>query len=135
MTRQLPWMTIAFCLAEGLVSAAPFRNAEILNSRQTARDAHGQSTRIRLLRTDFKYPLIRQEEQLKLDPTTGQDRITGTVSMVADHIIVTLQPGKTEADLKAALARRGGSIVRPIGTAGPSSCGLTDGRSMRFQKP
>ena len=55
-----------------------------------------QVTQVRILETDFKYPLVRTEEVI--DQSTGQ--VLLREEMVADHLLVTLAVGQDPAILR-----------------------------------
>jgi len=67
--------------------------------------------RTRIVRTDFKYPLLRVTDTWRVDPATGTREHAGTSRAVADHVAVRLRPGATEDDLRA-LCRSAGCAVR-----------------------
>jgi len=66
--------------------------------------------RIRVLKTNMKYPLVRVEEDVQIVPGTGEERVVKRVGMSADHVIVKLKPGMTEAQLQAIINKYGGKI-------------------------
>ena len=68
---------------------------EIARSVDTTSES-GLVTRVVMLQTDFKYPLIRVEETYK-SATQAATRIAAKqVAMVADHVLVKLQPSVGE---------------------------------------
>ncbi len=92
---------------------APYRDAETLEERETALD--GESVRrVRIVRTDMKYPLVRVEEKVTRDGATGKETATIVSEMVADHVLVRLRPGVTEDDLLALNARHGTTIRKKM---------------------
>lgn len=70
----------------------------------------GKLRRIRVLKTSMKYPLVRVEEDVKVDPNTQQEKVLRRVGMCADHVIVKLKPGMSEAQLQAIIGKYGGKI-------------------------
>jgi hypothetical protein len=54
--------------------------------------------RVKLYETSFKYPLLRTEERLVVDPARGKEESKELKEMVGDHFIVKL---KKETDEKA----------------------------------
>ncbi len=71
--------------------------------------------RVRLMRTDFKYPLIRLEETLYLDPKSGAEVLVEQTAMVADHVLVKLASGVDVQTLATLVTAKGGTIrsVKP----------------------
>ncbi len=71
--------------------------------------------RVRLVSTDFKYPLVRLEEALYLDPQTGAEVLVEQTAMVADHVLVKLADGVDVQTLATLVTSKGGSIrsVKP----------------------
>ena len=76
-----------------------FPVAKVTLSAEVPGPGPGQSTRVRILATDFKYPNIRTEEIV--DQTTGQ--VLTREEMVADHVLVTLRDGEDPTALLDAL--------------------------------
>jgi subtilisin family serine protease len=66
--------------------------------------------RVRIVRTDFKYPLLRIEELSQTDPVSGTERLLAQTAMVADHLVAKPAPGVDDATFRAAVASAGGSI-------------------------
>ncbi|MDZ4287751.1 MAG: S8 family serine peptidase, partial [Prosthecobacter sp.] len=97
-----------------------FAGCPVLGQRQTARIENGftKISRVRLIRKDdFKYPLIRIEEEL-VGSAQG-DRLTKQTAMVGDHVLVKLQDPKiSEATLLAQLKDAGASIRRKMPASG-----------------
>ena len=83
-----------------------FPGALVTASIEVAGPGPNQSTRVRILATDFKYPNVRVEEII--DGSTGQ--VLAREEMVADHILVTLQEGEDPAVLLHHLNLADGSI-------------------------
>lgn len=85
-----------------------FPEAKLRESVEVPGPGDGQVTRVRILETDFKYPLIRTEEVV--DPATGQ--LVSREEMVADHILVTLAEGEDPFALLASLGSDAVSMER-----------------------
>lgn len=66
--------------------------------------------RIRIIRSDFKYPLIRIEEAFRRDAQTGTDVLIQQNAMVADHVLVKVAASVNEPAFQSAVAAAGGSI-------------------------
>jgi hypothetical protein len=82
---------------------SPLSVLETLISVDGPQAGDGSRTRTQIVRTHFKYPLIRIEERVSAtgDPLAGRE-------MVADHVLVQLQQGATLADLQDVLSRQAG---------------------------
>lgn len=78
--------------------------------REIPETEDGKLRRIRVLKTSMKYPLVRVEEEVKVDPDTRQETVLKRVGMCADHVIVKLKPGMNEAQLQAIIDKYGGKI-------------------------
>jgi len=116
MNRQTYLLTVAIFLAfifsgiavadkpEPILPAKSMKVSEVLALKETTLDKTNFVHRLKVVKTDFKYPNICINETLlkKRDKVSGQE--TETVldqkAIVADHIIVGLCPGVTEKDLK-----------------------------------
>ena len=66
--------------------------------------------RVRIVRADFKYPLLRIEELWHTDAATGTRRLVAQTAMVADHLVTKPAPGVEDAAFRAAIAAAGGSV-------------------------
>lgn len=89
-----------------------YAGAKVLDERITG-DPNDPAllSRIRLVRTDdAKYPLVRVEDKLAVDPGTGERKIVQQRAMIADHIVVKLKPGASEADLVPLMQPLGAKI-------------------------
>ena len=78
--------------------AAPYGGEVIYTNHAPGIDSPSEE-RIQIVRTTLKYPMIRVVDDIV---HAGAPQAAGrgsTVAMVADHILVRLCPGKTEADL------------------------------------
>ena len=85
-----------------------FPDAKVRESVEVPGPEDGQVTRVRILETDFKYPLIRTEEVV--DPASGQ--LLSREEMVADHILVTLAEGEDPLALLTSLGSEAVSLER-----------------------
>lgn len=74
----------------------------------------GWQGRTRIVRVDFKYPLIRIEDEISRHPDTGRESIRVQKAMVADHVIVRLHDGADEAAFERFVRARGASIRHRI---------------------
>lgn len=92
-----------------LPSTSRFRNSTVIASRETLLE-NNEIVRVEILKTEMKYPFIRVESHLRKDPITGEEKLLVAYEAVADHVMVSLQPGKTEADLLAAIEAVHGTI-------------------------
>ena len=97
----------------------PFKDAPVISSKRTPQDPEGRFTRVKVLRTTFKYPFIRVVETVVTDPKDGSEEVKHHVEMVADHVLVKLKPGKKEEDLRAVSGKYGARIRKKMYT--PSS--------------
>ncbi|MEO5368039.1 MAG: S8 family serine peptidase, partial [Magnetococcus sp. WYHC-3] len=125
------------------VSAAPAPDelpgvkGEMKDIRESPADANGRFTRISLLRSEeFKYPWILVEEQVQGEqggvqarqieivangrpmPGKTEGKVVARQEAVADHVLVRLAQGKTEADLLASCEQAGLTIRRKMHTDG-----------------
>jgi subtilisin family serine protease/outer membrane protein assembly factor BamB len=92
-----------------------YRNARVLEQRDFPADANGITRRERLVYvTGEKYPKIRVEEQLRIDPGTGAETLISRVGMIADHVLVGLPPKVTDDELKEVAARYGLTVERRL---------------------
>ena len=91
-------------------SGSRYEDSPVIAESET-HEKGGTIRRVRVLKTDFKYPLIRVEEALERDEATGREEATVLSEMVADHVLVRLKPGVTEEDLAAMNARHGTTSV------------------------
>ena len=94
------------------------KNAEILYSSESVSDSDGHFTRLQILKTSFFYPMVRMKEHLRRDPETGSVELERTTLMVADHVLIQLQPGKGQSDLLALLSGSGAQIRRAFQFSG-----------------
>ncbi|MEI8357649.1 MAG: S8 family peptidase [Deltaproteobacteria bacterium] len=81
-----------------------FPGSTVKQSAEVAGPGPNQTTRVRILETDFKYPNLRTEEVV--DTATGQ--VILREEMVATHVLVTLADGE---DPTAFLAKMGGQAT------------------------
>ena len=81
-----------------------FPGSMVKQSAEVSGPGPNQTTRVRILETDFKYPNLRTEEVV--DTATGQ--VILREEMVATHVLVTLSEGE---DPTAFLAKMGGQAT------------------------
>jgi parallel beta-helix repeat protein len=91
-----------------------FAGAEQIESRESTPDAGGRITRTRLLRTDFKYPLVRVEETVTKDTQTGEETLIKQSAMVGDHIMVKVRPETSAAQIDEVARKHGGQVLRKM---------------------
>lgn len=92
---------------------AAYGELETLMQRERLDVASGMIERIRLVRADFKYPLLRVVESLAKDPANGagERMVVKRLVMVADHLLVS-KPG---------VALRTGGEFQILGEVAPGS--------------
>jgi len=95
---------------EHLIPADPFPEGATTQERETPADPQGQFERVRVLRTSFKYPLVRIVETVARPPAGGPERVLRRVEMAADHVVVRLRPGVKEEDLQQLAGKQGARI-------------------------
>ncbi|MBA4387851.1 MAG: hypothetical protein C0404_07710 [Verrucomicrobia bacterium] len=98
-----------------------YASAPVLEERRGVRGPEGRDHNIKVVRVNSKYPLIRVDEAVVRDPETGKERVMARTEMVADHIVVKVKEGTTEADLQALNAKYGAKILRKMVTPGPGT--------------
>ena len=85
-----------------------FPGSTVKQSAEVAGPGPNQTTRVRLLETDFKYPNLRTEEVV--DTTTGQ--VILREEMVATHVLVTLSEGEDPTAFLAKMGTQANTIER-----------------------
>lgn len=98
-------------------ASGPFaflNKAKILAERQTTPDPQGKFSRIKLVQTSMKYPYVRVEDSLLLDPRTRAESLQGRRAMVADQLIVKLATGQTRSDLDSINQQMGAKIAETL---------------------
>jgi hypothetical protein len=85
-----------------------FPTAKVLKSGSFSGPGQDQTTRVRILDTDFKYPYVRTEEVIQ--QSTGE--VLLREEMVADHLLVTLESGQDPAMLAETLGDGVSSVER-----------------------
>lgn len=89
--------------------------ARVLQERATPPDEKGVFMKRRVVEVNgFKHRHLRIEESWTKDARTGEESMKLRQVMVADHFLVSLQPGKKEEDLLAELGRLGGRVRRHL---------------------
>jgi hypothetical protein len=92
-------------------SADHFEKAAVLDERLvTKKGTENRVTRLRLVKqADFKYPLIRVEDELRVE-AGGEERLLRQTAYVADHVMVRVREGVTPEELEKALASLGAKV-------------------------
>ena len=105
-----------------------FPGHQLITREDSAPDSEGVVTRIELIQTKFKYPLIRVVEKWQKDPKTGKLIIVDQLMMVADHLLVQKTDGMSDAAFRD-LIRSTGAGIRREGGEGPYLISF-DGRDL-----
>ncbi|MGC9452347.1 MAG: S8 family serine peptidase [Oceanipulchritudo sp.] len=92
-------------------SAGSRFEGKIIDERITPTDTPGVYQRIRLMETDFHYPVLRLEETVR-NPGTDEETVFSSTEMVGDHILVKLKDGTGEEQLRELIIAFNGSIAR-----------------------
>ncbi|MGV3659257.1 MAG: S8 family serine peptidase [Prosthecobacter sp.] len=87
---------------------------DVLWTSPLTKGADGALSRVRLLETQFRHPLIRAEEKLSPGEDGGPPTILQQNAMVADHLLVKAAPGVNAARLAGAVRSMGCSVVSQI---------------------
>jgi subtilisin family serine protease len=85
-----------------------FPGSTVKQSAQVSGPGPNQTTHVRILETDFKYPNLRTEEVV--DTATGQ--VILREEMVATHVLVTLSEGEDPAAFLAKMGTQATTIER-----------------------
>lgn len=94
----------------------PYQDDTVIAQVETKPDPDGNFTRTKVVRSNtFKYPLIRVKEGLVKNFSSGEESLQSRTAMVADHVIVTLEPEYTESDLTNLLQSIGNYQIRKTG--------------------
>jgi hypothetical protein len=89
----------------------------ILDERITPTDTPGVYKRLRLMKTDFHYPVLRIEEMVR-HPGEPNEAVLSSTEMVGDHLLVKLNDGVNEATLEEIIDQFNGAITRKHGLPG-----------------
>ncbi|MFC1479096.1 Ig-like domain-containing protein [Planctomycetota bacterium] len=93
-----------------------FRNAPVLEEKISPQDEDGSYTRVRIIKTDMKYPLVRIEDEIrKID---DKETIVKHTAMVADHVIVKVKKGTDQETLAKICEEQGMNIRRKLSIPG-----------------
>lgn len=92
----------------------PYAHLPVLSSKETPIGRDGTFSRIRVVRSELKYPLIRVEERFIRDANSGEDQLTQRIAMVADHLLLRLEDGYTEKDLESLSEQLGMKIRKSM---------------------
>jgi len=89
---------------------------QIIEARDTAPDSTGSGKQAILVKTTLARPIVRVEQEIRRDPTTGRDIVIRVKEMAADHVLVRLKPGKS-VELPAKVnGRLGASVAKALRT-------------------
>jgi subtilisin family serine protease len=113
-TGDIPVMPVRDDRPQGMEPAAPARSPgwELVDwDVAPVPGKPGRYSRAALFRTDGKYPHVRVEEDISVDPATGLVTVLRTTEMVADQVIAKLADGMSAADLQAAVEPIGGLVA------------------------
>jgi|GEM_PF-5549361 len=80
--------------------ADPAAEAALIAESWTPTDADGMYERVRIGRTDRKYRQVRIEERPRARPGLEAPVLVDCAEMVADHLIVSIRPDQSRADLE-----------------------------------
>ena len=83
-----------------------FPGASVVEAMEIEGPESDQKIRLRILKTNFKYPFIRTEEII------DQQGVLSRVEMVADHFLVTLPPETTPEGFLRTLGLQANFITR-----------------------
>jgi subtilisin family serine protease len=86
----------------------------VLESRDSPASPEGKFQREQLIFTDFKYPYLRTTADMLRNRSTGEERLVGQKTVVADHVLVALKPGTTPAEFSKLLQRSGVTVRRQL---------------------
>lgn len=92
----------------------PYQDKPILFQRETKPDPNGNFTRLTVVRTTSKYPLVRIDEKMNKNYSTQEEHAVSRVAMVADHVMVRLDPRYSESDFQTHLKKMGFEIRRAV---------------------
>jgi len=95
-----------------------FADAEVCSIKEVRVDARGRTIRERLLKSNFKYPLVRVEETVARDRNTGAAVLLSQSATVADHILIRSRESATLSDVEELAARLGGFVRRKMHAPG-----------------
>lgn len=92
-----------------------YANAEVIEREgHVAIGQPGLYRQARLVRvTGEKYPLIVVRDEVEVSPT-GNAKLIKQQAMVADHVMLKLKPGVTDAALLAAIQKLGGTVRKKM---------------------
>ena len=96
----------------------PHVGTEVLSSVESEPDGAGDRTRLTLVETTFKYPLLRVSERLHRDALTGKETVHERVVMVADHVVVRPRSGIRAEAVNDLITRLGGTIRKKLPASG-----------------
>jgi subtilisin family serine protease/sugar lactone lactonase YvrE len=91
---------------------------ELVIKKDTPIPNSNELKRVRILRCEGKYPMLRVEEHLVRDGPTGEERLLHRTVAVADHAVVRLRPGADPRRLAAIAGQWGGGVLRGLKDSG-----------------
>ena len=92
-----------------------FNKGRILAQEETVKiDKNGNNKRITILATEFKFPYLRVEETFVKGNNKGNDIILTRKAMVADHILVKINPGYGQEQLEQLNQRYNAEIINRL---------------------
>lgn len=74
-----------------------YKVKRVLLREEKPLDGFSRFRRTSLIETDMKYPILRVEEEIRIEGHAREEFIVSRVTSVASHVIVEPQPGRTEA--------------------------------------
>ncbi len=107
-----------------------FATAPVVSQIDSEIDPNGDYTRLKVVLTTKKYPLIRLEEKRHRDFSTGADSLKQQVAMVADHALIRADAGVSAEEMQN-LAGSLGYQVRRMGARGKTFLVSFEGRDPR----
>jgi hypothetical protein len=107
--------------------AARFPGSHELSRRETSPAADGTFRRERILKTHFKYPLIRVVEEIRRDASGADEHLITRTAMVADRLLVVLRENTPASQAAALVASAGLRMLQPVGSESLWIVRLPDG--------
>jgi len=91
-----------------------FPDSETISMTESQPDPNGVFSRVKVIRTSAAYRMVRIEEKIKKNFSTGEERLMKYVAMMAQELMVQLQPGYSSHDLALLTQKYGYKILRTI---------------------
>ncbi len=101
-------------------------DSTIVARKETLSEGGTTLERVTVVKSAFKYPYVRIVEKVDRDLAQGAERVVHRTEMVADHVVVRLNPGASTADLEAVVQAHGGRVLRKLRAAGIYLVGLPE---------